>query len=119
VLGGVWFADVGFGKPWRRSIGWETTAAERLGAAFYLGPLITCLVTTIAVAMLARGTGSDTISEAIVLALVSGVGVAGAVLFVVGALDPRKPEPHTWFLVMAAYHLLALVLVSVIVSVWR
>ena len=118
VLGAVWFAEPTFGKAWRRSIGWEMAEGRHLGTAFYVGPLITCLVAAIAVAMFAGATGSDTFTEGIVLGLSAGVGIAGAVLFVVGVLDPVKPQPLTWFGITAGYHLLGLVISSVIVSVW-
>jgi hypothetical protein len=53
-----------------------------------------------------------------VLGLVVGVGVAGAILFVTGVLDPTKPRPVAWFGVMAGYHVLGLLIASVVVSVW-
>ena len=68
--------------------------------------------------MLARATGTDTVAEGVVLGFVAGVGIAGAVLFVVGALDPTKPEPMTWFAITGVYHLVGLEIASVIVSIW-
>ena len=118
ALGAAWFAPVTFGKAWQRSIGWQMPAGERPGPAFYIGPLITCLVATIAVAMLGQASGTDTFGEVIVLGLVAGIGIAGAILFVTGVFDPKKPDPMMWFGITAGYHLVGLLIASVIVSVW-
>jgi hypothetical protein len=118
ALGAVWFMPATFGKAWQRAMGWEMPGDQRPGPALYIGPLITCLVATIAVGMLAEATGSDTFGEGIVLGLVTGVGIAGAVLFVTGVFDPKKPEPMTWFAVTAGYHLVGLLIASVVMSLW-
>jgi hypothetical protein len=118
ALGAAWFAPATFGKAWQRSMGWQMPEGERPGPALYIGPLITCLLAAIAVAMLGQASGTDTFGEGIVLGLVSGIGIAGAVLFVTGVFDPKKPDPMTWFGITAGYHLVGLLIASVIVSVW-
>jgi uncharacterized protein DUF1761 len=117
-LGAVWFMPATFGKAWQRSIGWEMPGDQRPGSAFYVGPLMTCLISAIAEGMLAQASGSDTFGEGVVLGLVTGVGIAGTVLFVTGVFDPKKPEPMTWFGITAGYHLVGLLIASIIVSVW-
>lgn len=118
-LGAIWFAQVTFGKAWQRSMGWETTEDQPgPGPALYIGPLITCLLSSLAVGMIAKSTGSDTFADGIVLGLVVGVGVSAAVLFVTGIFDPKKPQPMTWFAISAGYHLVGLLIASVIVSIW-
>jgi hypothetical protein len=118
MLGAVWFAQATFGKAWQRSSGFSMPEGQRPGPEFYIGPLVTCLVAAIAVAMLAEATGSNTFGEGIVLGLVVGVGIAGAVLFVTGVFDPKKPEPLAWFGITAGYHLVGLLIASTIVSLW-
>lgn len=118
VLGGVWFIPKVFGDAWMRSIGWEPSEDDMPGAAVYLGPLVTCFVATVATALLARATGASGIGEGLVLGLVTGVGIAGTVLFVTGYFDPKKPKPMVWFAIMASYHLLGLVIAAVIVTAW-
>jgi len=118
AFGAVWFSTATFGRAWQRSMGWEMSREQSPGAALYVGPLITCLVSALAVAMVAHATGSDSFGEGIVLGLVTGVGIAGAVLFVTGVFDPKKPEPMTWFGITAGYHLVGLLIASVIVSLW-
>lgn len=118
ALGGLWFVPRVFGNIWMRSIGWEPTEEDQPSPAIYLGPLITCLIASIAVAMLAEAAGVDGFGDGLVLGLVTGIGVAGAALLVTGVFDPKKPKPMTWFAVMAGYHLVGLTIAAVIVSVW-
>jgi Protein of unknown function (DUF1761) len=118
ALGGLWYMPRVFGDIWARSIGWDATGEDGPGPAFYLGPFVTCALATIAVAMLARASDTDTFAEGVVLGLVTGVGVAGAVLLVTGYFDPKKPKPMAWFGVTAGYHLVGLLIAAVIVSVW-
>lgn len=78
-----------FGDAWMRSIGWEPSEEDTPGPSFYIGPLVTCFLASVAVALLAGATGAS--------------GIA---------------EPMVWFAIMASYHLLGLVIAAVIVSVW-
>jgi hypothetical protein len=118
VLAGPWFSDLLFGPAWRQSIGWDKRTGERLGPTYYVGPLLTCFVAVIAVAMLSEATGSDSFAEGLVLGLVVAVGVACAVLFVTGALDPQRPRPILWFAITGGYHLIGLVMASLLIAAW-
>jgi uncharacterized membrane protein YeaQ/YmgE (transglycosylase-associated protein family) len=68
--------------------------------------------------MIAVATNSDTFGEGIVLGLVIGIGYAVASALV-GATFETRPEPRTWFAITAAFNLIGLVIVAVIVSAWR
>jgi hypothetical protein len=118
ALGGLWYMPRVFGDVWTRSIGWDASEEEAPGPAFYIGPLVTAFVATVALAMRAAATGAAGVGDGIVLGLVVGVGIAGSVLFVTGYFDPKKPQPMAWFAVTAGYHLVGLLIASVIVSVW-
>jgi hypothetical protein len=118
ALGGVWYLPKVFGDVWTASIGWDPSDEDAPGPAIYLGPLATCLIATTAVAVLARAVGADGVGDGVVLGLVTGVGISGAVLLVTGFFDPVKPKPMVWFGVTATYHLVGLLLASVIVSTW-
>jgi hypothetical protein len=52
-------------------------------------------------------------------ALVTGVGIAAAVLFVTGIFDPNRSKPLLWFAITAGYYVVGLVLVGAILGVWR
>jgi ABC-type dipeptide/oligopeptide/nickel transport system permease subunit len=91
ALGAVWYAPPVFGRAWQRAAGVETPEGTRPGIAYYIGPIATCLLSTVPTATLALATGTDTFGEAIVLGLVVGIGFAAAVAFVGGIFDPHQP----------------------------
>lgn len=117
-IGGIWFANAVLGKAWQRAGGFEIPADQRPGPAYFIGPFITCLITTIAVAMLAKATGTDTVGEGIVLGLVVGIGIVTAVAAVGGLFDPQKANPPVWVAISAGYHVVSLLIVGVILAVW-
>jgi xanthine/uracil permease len=119
ALGALWYAPPVFGRARQRAGGVEIPEGQRPGPAFYLGPLLTCLLATVATGMLALATASTRFGEGASLGVVLGVGVAAAVVFVMGIFDTHKPDPMTWFAISAGYHLVGLTIAAVIVSVWE
>ncbi|MGH2654288.1 MAG: DUF1761 domain-containing protein [Actinomycetota bacterium] len=117
LLGAVWYAQAVFGKAWQRSGGMTVEPDQRPGAAFYIIPLITCFLMTLATAMIAATTGSSTVGDAIVLGLVVGVGFAAS-LSLLGSAFGNYPEPGTYFAITAGYHLVGLMGASLIVTLW-
>jgi hypothetical protein len=116
ALGGLWYSAPVFGRPWMRSVGMEDTP-ERPGPAIYLFPLVAYFIAVIALGMVARATGTDTLGEAIVLGLVVGIGF-GMTLYAVESVFGRRPQPGTWFLITAGYQLLGILIAAAIVAVW-
>lgn len=116
ALGGFWYSNAGFGKAWIRSSG-ATPPEGSPGPKYMIGPIATSFVSAIATAMLAEATRSTTLGHGIVLGLVVGIGYA-VMSSALGALFDPKPEPGTWFAINASYHLIALIAVGIIVSVW-
>jgi Protein of unknown function (DUF1761) len=118
ALGAVWYAPPVFGRAWQHAAAAEVPEGTRPGIAYYVGPLATCLLSTVATAMLAVATGTDTVGEAIVLGLVVGIGLAAAVAFVGGVFDPHKPQPLVWFAIFSGYQVVGLLIVATIVALW-
>ncbi len=119
ALGAGWYNRAGFGKPWMRSIGWDPEAAPpAMTALSYVGPLAAYLVGSTAIAMIAVATGSDTFAEGIVLGLVIGVGISSVLFYVTAVFDPTRKEQMTWFGITAGYHLIGILVASILVSVW-
>ncbi len=117
-IGGVWFANAVLGRAWQRAGGFEIPADQRPGPAYFIGPFITCLITTIALAMLAKASGTDAVGEGIVLGLVTSVGIAASVLAVTGLFDPQKANPRGWVAISAGYHVVGMVVAAVILALW-
>ncbi len=119
ALGAAWYSPALLGKPWMRSVGWDPEQPPPpMTPLGYAGPLVAYLVVAIAVGMLAAASGSDSVGEGIVLGIVTGIGVVGAVLYPTALFDPQKTNRTTWFWVTAGYHFLGLLITSVLVSIW-
>jgi Protein of unknown function (DUF1761) len=115
ILGAIWYAPQLFGRAWRQSDGWEPPAGQGTAPRFYIIPLLTCFLATVATAMVAVSTGAATFGDGLVLGLVVGVGYGVAV---VAVLSLTRALAGTWLLVNGGYHLVGLLIASVIVTVW-
>jgi hypothetical protein len=117
ILGAIWYAKPVFGDVWTRASGVVIPEDQRPGPEFFVFPLIAEFLVTVAASMLAFATGSDTFGEGIALGIVLGIGVAMALEFV-NAMFSGRPQPWAFFLVTGGYHLVGVLIVSVVVSVW-
>jgi Protein of unknown function (DUF1761) len=120
ALGAAWFSPLVLGRAWQRSIGWDASREPpRMTPVSMLAPFAAYLVAAAATGILAVATASDTLGEGLVLGLVVGLGFAATATAVDAAFDPDRPQPWVWFAITAAYHVLGLLIVGVLVSVWR
>jgi hypothetical protein len=115
VLGAVWFAPPVFGKPWMAAIGFdESRPRPEMSPASYAGPAVFYLIASIATGVLAKATGTDTLTEGIILGLVVGIGYALVVTATDAVFDPNKPKPWNWFAISGAYHVISLAIVGAV-----
>jgi hypothetical protein len=116
VLGALWYGPL-FGKVWMKAIGWDGTQEEAPGPGIYAFPAIAYLIATIATAMLAEATGSDSVGEGLVLGLVVGIGYAVTLTLVSVTFDPtNRPAPATLVVITGLYNLISLVIAGILVS---
>ena len=113
LLGALWFTPL-FGRAWDDAIGHRRVRGERFGAAYYVVPLVSALLVTVAMAVL-LGVGPGRTSDALVLGLVVGLGVAVAVS-VNNALTPNTPHPFVLGAVTGGYHLVGIVGVTLLLA---
>ncbi|MQB02439.1 MAG: DUF1761 family protein [Actinobacteria bacterium] len=115
VLGALWYGPL-FGKTWMRAMGWEGIQAPGPGP-IYAFPAIAYLIASMATAMLAEATASDTVGEGLVLGLVVGIGYAQYMNLFSVVFDPTEPpSPATVAVVTGLYNLISLVIAAVLVS---
>ena len=117
LLGALWFTPL-FGAAWDRAVGFERPTGYRFPPIYYVVPFITALLATTATGLLVAALEITGLSEAVVLALVLGVGYAAAVSLT-NAVTPTTPRPLLLGAVAGGYHVVGTLVVSVILSVWR
>lgn len=113
LLGALWFTPL-FGTAWDTAIGRPRVRGERFSVAYYVVPLVSSLLVTVAVAVLLAATSTG----ALVVGLTVGVGVA-LPISVNNALTPHTPHPFRLGLITGGYHVVGIVAVALIVSSLR
>ena len=121
ALGAVWFApQTPLGRAWMKAGGYRSpTEGARSSSAFYMIPAFTAFVIVSATALIARATGTDALSEGIVLGLVAGIGYAAMVVLTTAAFEFSKPQRWTWGVIDASYHAIGILIAAVIIAVWQ
>ena len=117
ALGAVWYAPPVFGNQWMKAAG-TSMEGEGPGPAIYVAPLVFCFLATLANAMLAVATGSNSVSDGVVLGLVVSVGYGVSLLGVTAVFESNKPDAVTWGAITAGYHVVGLLVSAIIVSAW-
>ena len=113
MMGGLWFSQLVFGKAWEKSIGFDRPKEWKESTIFYVGPLIGCLVTSIATAILIYSLNIQSLADSVRLGLTVGLGYAGAVS-ITNAITPTAPQPLVHGLITGAYHVLGIIIVSAV-----
>jgi hypothetical protein len=117
AIGGLWYMFL-FAKQWTRAMGTDPSESQQGSPAQYALPLVTNLVSTIALAMLAYASDTNTVAGGLVLGLVVGIGVAAAAIMATGFFDPQKAAPITFAGINAAYHVVGLAVAGMIIGAW-
>lgn len=110
-LGALWFTLL-FSKQYKISLGRENETLPNK-PIFIIGPAICSLVITIASAILIYALNIQSFKGALEFSLVAGIGylVANTVNI---AINPNIPRPILYGIISGAYHLVGILIVSVI-----
>jgi uncharacterized membrane protein len=120
AIGALWYAPPVFGKVWMAAGGMAMPeTGTRPSPAIYLTPLVGSVLSAIALGMLAKATGTDTLEEGIALGLVVAIGFAVAISFITAQFESDKPKPMVWGAVNAGYHVVGNLIAAIIVACWR
>jgi hypothetical protein len=114
LLGALWFTPL-FGKTWDRSIGYDRAPGSRFGVAYYIVPLVSALLVSLAIAILLAALAPVGLGESLLVGVVVGLGVAAAVSMNNG-LTPHTPHPFLFGAVTGSYHLVGIVIVAAIIG---
>jgi hypothetical protein len=120
AIGAVWYAPPLFGKAWSEAGGLATPEpGTRPSPAIYLTPLIGSVLSAVALGMLAKATGTDTLQRGIVLGLVIAIGFAAPIVFVTAQFESEKPKPMVWGAITAGYHVVGNLVAAIVVATWQ
>jgi len=113
LLGALWYTPL-FGHSWDTSIGFERPKGYRFPPIYYVAPLISSFVATVATAVLVYALDIQLLVDAIVLALIVGIGYAASLSFT-NAVTPNTPRPLMLGAVTGTYHLVGIIIASAII----
>ena len=110
LLGAIWFTVL-FKKQYAISLGRENEQQQNLAPIFIVGPALCMLVITLTSALLLNALAINSYQGALLFGLIVGVGylVANTVNI---AINPNIPRPLLYGAISGAYHLVGIVLVS-------
>jgi len=110
-LGALWFTLL-FSKPYKISLGRDNETLPNK-PIFIVGPALCSLVITIASASLIYALNINSFGGALEFSLVIGIGylVANTVNI---AINPNIPRPILYGIISGSYHLVGIIIVSII-----
>lgn len=116
ILGAIWFTPL-FGKAYDKGTGVKRSPKQKWPAMYYIGPFLSSLAVTVTAAILLYALNVQNMSDAVVLGLVIGIGLAS--ISISNAIAPNMPRPLMYGSVVGGYHLVSVVLVAVILYLMK
>lgn len=117
LLGALWFTVL-FKKPYALSLGRENEPQQNPAPIFIVGPAICTLIITLASALLLNALHIESYANALVFAVIVGVGYLVANTINI-AINPNIPRPLLYGAISGAYHLVGILMVSLILVAMR
>lgn len=113
LLGALWFTLL-FTKQYKISLGRAGEDLQNNSPIFIVGPALCSLVITIASAILIYALNIEGIGNAVEFAFFIGIGYLFANTVNI-AINPNMPHPIHYGLITGAYHLVGILIVSIII----
>jgi hypothetical protein len=111
---GIWHRQFAFGKKWEEAMGFERPENWKETNIYYTVPLISCLITTIVIAILLNLTSTSSYLKAFKLGLLIGFGVAMAVVFTASVI-PTMKKPLTFGAITGTAQALGITITTLII----
>lgn len=112
LFGALWFTPL-FGTAWDTAIGHTREPGTRFPVSYYLVPLASSIMVTIAMAVIIQAAAVAGFAEALGIGILAGLGVAFAIS-VNNGLTPHTPHPFRFGAITGGYHAVGITMVSLI-----
>lgn len=116
LLGALWFT-LFFSKQYKISLGRDNETLQNK-PIFIAGPALCSLVITIATAVLMYALNIQSFSAALEFSLLVGIGYLVANTINI-AINPNIPRPILYGIISGTYHLLGILIVSIILVIMK
>jgi hypothetical protein len=116
VIGGIWYAPQVFGRQWARAAGVELLSPRQIPPTTLVLGIVSVLVTSYALALLARATGAKTITDGAILGFVAWLGFVAT--WTLSAVAFQK-KSWMYFYLNAGQGLVALVVLGAIICYFK
>ena len=118
AIGFAWYGPL-FGGPWGAITGWTkekamTLPQSRMMVSYGLAFIAAFVIATV-LAWVLQATGADGVGDGLTTAVVLWIGLTGATIGVNMVFERR---PLSLFGIEAGYHLVALLVYSIVLSLW-
>lgn len=112
ILGALWFTLL-FKKQYAVSLGRENEQQQSIAPIFIVGPAVCTFIITLASAILMSALNIESYGDALMFAVIVGCGylVANTVNI---AINPNIPRPLLYGAISGSYHLVGILVVSII-----
>lgn len=113
IIGAIWFTVL-FKKQYAISLGKENQLPDKPAPIFIIGPAICSLLMTITTAILIYTLGISSYAQVVEFSLIVGIGYLVANTFTI-AINPNMPYPLHYGIISGAYHLVGILVSSMII----
>jgi Protein of unknown function (DUF1761) len=117
LIGAVWFTVL-FKQQYMISLGRENEQAQSLAPIFIVGPALCTLIITITSAILMNALKIESYENALIFAVIIGFGYLVANTVNIG-INPNIPRPLLYGAISSSYHLVGILMVSIILVSMR
>ncbi|MHB9147174.1 MAG: DUF1761 domain-containing protein [Candidatus Amoebophilus sp.] len=117
LLGALWFTLL-FKKQYANSLGKKNDTLKNSSPIFFIGPAVCSLIITITSAILIDALGIDSYGKAIEFAFIIGIGYLFTNTVNI-AINPNIPKPILYGIISGMFHLIGILIVSVVIVAMR